>query len=426
MTTARRTVELLAALLVGASAGWVLLAPLASNFAFGATETMWTVLTTSRPLAAALGTVLAAAVAGALSRRGSARATRLVTLLGLGLLVAILLVGGGAREVEWLIAVTYASGAAAGLALGGAAASVADRAEATALAGGATAAFLLAPLLAGRLGTAPTGGWVSYAPLTDAGTLTVAPAWWLLLPAAVATAAAALLGGARPVRPSTRALALPAAVVVAALATNAAIGAAPTNRVLTGALLAVFVAVVIAVAFALDGQDGTLLLTTTAIVAAAAPLTGWTDTTWVGIALLSAGLACGVLAGARWPSVVAGLTLLAAVSLIGLLPDVADGMGGMVRSLALAPLAGYALGSCGRVRSGAAIAGLSVLFVPSALTVAGQAAVSGPVESSLFTELPRGMLATAPPDPQALTLAMTVVALATIAAAGVLRQRGEE
>ncbi|MGW0045457.1 hypothetical protein [Rhodococcus sp. NPDC003348] len=423
MTTVRRTVELLAALLVGAAAGWALVAPLASSFAIGGSNAQLTALMTSRPLAAAVGTVLAAAVAGALSRRGSTRTARVVVLIGLGLLVAVLYVNDGARQIEWLIAANCVSGLAAGLALGGAAAVVTDDTEAVALSGGAFAAFLLFPTVAERLGSIPERAWTAYTPLTDAGTLTVAPAWWILLPAAAATLFAAVLGGGRAARPSTRGVTAAAAVVVTALATNAAIGAAPDNRPLTGVLLAVFVAVAIAAAIALDGQDGTLLLTTTAIVATAAPLSGWSDTTWIGTALLAAGLAVGAVIGMRWPSVIVGLTLLAAVSVTGLLPDVADGMGGAVRSLALAPIAGYALGSCSPARSGATVIGLSILFVPSALTVAGQAALDPLGELSPLRSLPRGMMAAAPPDPQALNLTMTVVVLATIAAAGVLRQR---
>ncbi|MGW0176659.1 hypothetical protein ACWDUM_22765 [Rhodococcus sp. NPDC003322] len=425
MNTARRTVELLAALLVGAAAGWALLAPIAPGFALGGSDARLTVLATSRPLAAALGVVLAAVVAGWLSRRGSVRVARLVVIVGLGAMVAVAFANESARQLEWLTASSYLTGVAAGLALGGAAATAADAVESATMAAGALAAFLLTAPVTARLGEMADRGWTEYTLPNDSGTFTVAPPWWLLLPAAAATAVALLLGGARAARPSSRAGAVTTSVVVAALVTNAAIGAVPENRQLTWVLLAVFVAVTIAGAAALDGRDGTLLLVTTAVVATAAPLSDWSDTTWIGVVILAVSLAVGVVVGTRWPSVVVGLTLLAAVSLAGLLPDVADGMGDAVRWLALAPIAGYTLGSCGGARSGATVAGVSVLFVPSALTVAGQAAASGPLaELSPFTELPRGVLAYgSPPDPWMLNLTMTVVVLGTIAAAGVLRQR---
>lgn len=426
MTTVRRTVELLAALLVGATAGWALLAPLKPDFAVSGTDGQVTALMTSRPLASALGVTLAAVLATWLSRRGSARSARVTTLVGLGLLLAVQYTNDGAWQLEWLIAVTWVSGIAAGVALGGVASTAADRIGTVTLVGAAVAAFLVVPVTTELLGWGPARGWAPYSPLTDVGTLTAAPVWWLLLPAIVATAFAAMLGGARPSRPSTRGVAVTATVVAAALATNAAIAAAQDNQPLVGVLLAVFVAVTIGAAFALDGQDGTLLLTTTAIVAAMAPLSGWSDTTWIGVVILIVGLTVGVVVGSRWPSVVVGLTLLAAVSLAGLLPDIADGMGGAVRWLAVAPIAGYALGSCDPIRSGATIAGLSVLFVPSALSVAGQGAPDLLEDRSPLRSLPRGMMASMPPDTYWLTTAMTVVGLATIAAAGLLRQRAED
>ncbi len=426
MTTMRRTFDLLAALLVGATAGWALLAPLAPNFGISGTDGQLTALMTSRPLASAVGLVVAATLAGALSRRGSARAARMTTLVGLGVLVAVQYSNDGVWQLEWLIAVTWVSGIAAGVALGGAAAAAGDRTETAVLLGAAVAAFLVVPVTSELLGRAPEQQWTPYAPLTDAGTLTSAPAWMLLLPAIVATAFATALGGARPAKPSTRGVAVTATVVATSLAANAAIAAAQDNRPLTGALLAVFVAVTIGAAFLLDGQDGSLLLTTTAIAAAVAPLSGWSDTTWIGVVILIVGLTVGVVVGSRWPSVVVGLTLLAAVSLAGLLPDIADGTGGAVRWLAVAPIAGYALGSCDPIRSGATIAGLSVLFVPSALSVAGQGAPDLLEDRSPLRSLPRGMMASMPPDPYWLTTAMTVVGLATIAAAGILRQRAED
>ncbi|MFD1815179.1 hypothetical protein [Rhodococcus gannanensis] len=425
MSTVRRTVELLTALLVGTVAGWALVTPPASGIA--GSEGQMKALVTSGQVAAAVGVLAAAAVAGRLSGRRSARGAGLTTLVGLGLLVAVQYANDGALQFEWLLAATWVWGIAAGVALGGAAAAASDRIGTVLLTGSAVAAFVVVPLATELLGTSPERGWTAYNPLTDVVTVAAAPIWWLLLPAVVATAFAVALGGTRTAGRSTRGLAVTAAVVATALATNAAIGATLDNRPLAAVLLAVFVAVTIASAFALDGQDGTLLLTTTAVVAAAAPLSGWSDTSWIGVAILAAGLAVGVAVGARWPSVVVGLTLLATVSVAGFLPDLTDGMNDAARWLILAPIAGYAVGSCDPVRSGSLVAGLSVLFVPSALTVAGQAApgVFADLWPSPFRSLSRGMTASLPPDPQWLTVAMTAVGLVTIAAAGVLRQRDD-
>ncbi|MFD4292173.1 hypothetical protein ACFWPA_16260 [Rhodococcus sp. NPDC058505] len=428
MTTARSTVAFLAALLTAAAAGWALMTPLAATFGVAGSEGQIRALLTSRSLAAAVGLLVAVAAAGALSRRGSVRTARLAALLGLGLSVAVLVVNSDARQVEWLIAATYVAGIGAGLALGGAVVAATGRAEEVAVTGGALAAFLLVPYATARLDLPMTVGWTAYAPLTDAGNAVDPAPWWLVLPAAVATLFALLLGGGRAARPSTRGGTVTLAVVLAALVTNAAIGATQDNRTVTWVLLGAFVTVVIGAAFLLDGQDGTLLLTTTAIVAAAAgTLPGTSDLTWVGVAILAVGVTVGVVAGVRWPGVVVGLTLLAAVCLIGVLPDVADGLGDVLRSFALAPVAGYAVGSCVGARSGATVAGLAVLFVPSALTVAGQASESGLLGAqSPFTELPRGALATAPPDLPAVALAMTLVTLTLVAAVGALRQRTED
>ncbi|MGW6693775.1 hypothetical protein ACWF62_08365 [Rhodococcus sp. NPDC054953] len=428
MTTARSTVAFLAALLTAAAAGWALMTPLAATVGVAGSEGQIRALLTSRSLAAAVGLLVAVAAAGALSRRGSVRTARLAALLGLGLSVAVLVVNSDARQVEWLIAATYVAGIGAGLALGGAVVAATGRAEEVAVTGGALAAFLLVPYATARLDLPMTVGWTAYAPLTDAGNAVDPAPWWLVLPAAVATLFALLLGGGRAARPSTRGGTVTLAVVLAALVTNAAIGATQDNRTVTWVLLGAFVTVVIGAAFLLDGQDGTLLLTTTAIVAAAAgTLPGTSDLTWVGVAILAVGVTAGVVTGVRWPGVVVGLTLLAAVCLIGVLPDVADGLGDVLRSFALAPVAGYAVGSCVGARSGATVAGLAVLFVPSALTVAGQASGSGLLGAqSPFTELPRGALATAPPDLPAVALAMTLVTLTLVAAVGTLRQRTED
>ncbi|EME18274.1 hypothetical protein [Rhodococcus triatomae] len=430
MNTVRRTVELLTALLVGAVAGWALVSPVATDFGTAGSDGKLSALTTSGQLASAVGMLAAAAVAGRFSGRRSARTAQLAALIGLALLVTVQYATDGALRFEWLLAATWVWGIAAGVALGGAAAAASDRIGTVMLIGSAVAAFVAVPVATELLGAGPGHGWTAYSPLTDAIPADAAPIWWLLLPAVVATAFAVALGGARTAGRSTRGLAVTAVVVATALATNAAIGAAQDNRPLAGVLLAVFVAVTIACAFALDGQDGALLLTTTAIVAAAivagaAPLSAWSDTTWINVAIPVVGLAVGVAVGTRWPSVVVGLTLLATVSVAGFLPDLTDGMNDATRWLVLAPIAGYAVGSCDPVRSGATVAGLAVLFVPSALTVAGQAAPGSVAELSPFQPLPRGMLASMPPDRYWLTVAMAAVGLVTIAAAGVLRQRDD-
>ncbi|MFF0817340.1 hypothetical protein ACFYVR_19585 [Rhodococcus sp. NPDC003318] len=414
MTTARRTLDLLAAVLVGVTAGWALLAPLATNFAVGGSERELTLLATSRPLAAAVGIVLAAAVAGSLAPRRSTRTARVVVLLGLALIVGVVFVNERAAQFEWLVAANYVTGIAAGLALGGAAAVAVD--TGVALTGGAFAAFALAPLVVSVAGS-PDGGGAAF---------TVAPPWWLLFPAAAATVLALLVGGGRVAGVSGRGLATTAAVVVAALVTNAVIVAAPDERTRTAVLLAVFVAAALAAAFVLGPGDGPLLLVTTAIVAAAASLGVPSDTTVIGLAVLGVAVAAGVVAGVRWPSVVVALTVLAALTVIGLVPGIRTELLDATRWLVLAAVAGYALGSCGGAASSGLVAGLSVLFVPSALTVAGQAVTSDPLgDASPLRSLPRGVGAALESDVQWLTLAMTMAVLATIAAAGVLRQRDD-
>ncbi|MFE3293772.1 hypothetical protein [Rhodococcus sp. NPDC059234] len=428
-----RVLGFLGALLVGATAGWALLAPLASSFGFVATDGQMQALTTSRPLAAAIGVVLAASVAGSLARRGAgARSAWVTAALGLALVAAAGLTNEHVRQIEWLIAANYLSGIGAGLALGGAAAVLATRGGSTGLTVGAFAALLLAPTVAFNLdrgwgwstGEGVDFGWTAYTPLTDADAVVAAPPWWLLVPALVCTVAAATIGRGELAEPATRGVAATLVVVVTGLATNAAIGVAPDNWALAAPLLAVFALAVGAAAFALDGRDGRLLLTATAVVATAAPLFGGTDTNALGVAIIATSLAVGVAVGVRFPNLVAGLALLAAISAIGLLPDFDDGMRDAVRWLALAPIAGYALGSCGPVRGGAAVTGLAVLLVPSALTVAGQSTEWGRFgTSSVFTELPRGLLSVPPAEPTALSLAAALVAGAAVVAAVRLGRR---
>ncbi|MFC9787472.1 hypothetical protein [Rhodococcus sp. NPDC127528] len=435
-----RVLGFLGALLVGATAGWALLAPLASSFGFVSSDGQLQAVATSRSIAAAIGMVLAAAVAGSLARRGAgARSAWVTATLGLVLVAAAGLTNEHVRQIEWSIAANYLSGIGAGLALGGVAAVLgrrlgirSGRAASAALAGGAFAAFLLAPSVAFGLdrgwgwgtGGRVNFGWTGYAPLTDADAIVTAPPWWLLLPALACAIAAATIGRGEVAEPSTRGVAATVVVVVTALATNAAIGVAPDNWALAAPLLAVFALAVGAAAFALDGRDGRLVLTTTAVVATAAPLLGGTDTNALGIVIIAASLAAGVTVGVRFPKFVVGLALLAAINTFGLLPDFDDGMRDAVRWLALAPIAGYALGSCVPVRGGAAVAGLSVLFVPSALTVAGQSAESDWFgASSVFTELPRGLLSAPPADPKALSLAAALVAGAAVVAAVRLGRR---
>lgn len=422
MSTARRTLDVLAALLVGATAGWALLTPFAASFAVGGTDGELRMLMISRPLAAAVGIVLAAAVAGSLSRRGSARTAHTVVLLGLALLFGVQLVGN--QQPEWLVVTNYVTGIAAGLALGGAAAAAID--TGVELAGGAVAAFFIAPLVVTLppMDSAVDRGWTAYTLDGPSATPFVAPPWWLVLPAAVATLFVLMLGSARTTYPSERGLVVTAVLVATGLGTNAAIVAAPDDRTRAAVLLAVFVAVAVGAAFVLG--DGMLVLVGTAIVATAASFRGISDTTWIGSAILAVGLAAGIVVGLRWPNVIAGLTVLAGLTVVGLLPSGDAEMVDAVRWIALAPVAGYALASAGPARSGSTIAGLSVLFVPSALVVAGHAAgADSLIERSPLRFLARGTEATLPPDAQWLTLAMTMVVLATIAAAGVLRQRGE-
>ncbi len=420
----------IAMLLVGATAGWVLLAPVPSTFALATSDGQFGALATSLPLASAVGCVLAAAVAGLLSRRGTPRAAWSTAVAGLAAVAASVLVGRFAGGVEWLIVTNYVAGIGAGLAFGAAAAVASSRAAGGALVGGVFAAFLLAPTFVSGFAF-ESGGHVAvsvgYAPLTDADATAATVPWWLLLPALAGAATLAVAGPGTLTRPSARGLTATVLVVTAALLTNAAIGTAPTNWALAAPLIAVFVLAVGAAAFTLDGRDGRLVLTTSAVVATGAPLLVGIDTTSLGVIIVGVTLAVGVAVGVRWPNAVVGLALLTPIGVAGLLPDFGDGLVDAVRWLAFAPIAGYALGSCVPVRDGATVAGLSVLVIPSALTVAGQSTGSDRLDPdaghSVFASLPRGIMSVPPADPQLLSLIGILVTVAAAIASRLLAPR---
>lgn len=407
-------------LFVGATTGWVLLAPVPSTFALAVSDGQFGALATSLPLAAAVGCVLAAAVAGSLSRRGTPRSAWATAAAGLATVAAAVLVGRLTGQADWLTVANYAAGIGAGLALGAAAATASSRAVGGALAGGVFAAFLLAPVFVSGFAFVSSRryadyGWTAYTPLTDADATADAVPWWLLLPALAGVIVLAVVGSGTLTLPAARGVTATFLVVITALLTNAAIGTAPNDWALAAPLVAVFALAVGAAAFVLDGRDGRLVLTTTAVVVTGAPLLVGMDTTAIGVGILGVTLAAGVAVGVRWPNVLVGLGLLALTGAAGLFPAVDDRPLELVRWLVFAPIAGYALSSCVPARGGAAVAGLSVLLVPSALTAAGQSAESSWLDPhtghSVFTGLPRGIMVAPPADPQVLSLVGVVVSL---------------
>ncbi|MFI6431500.1 hypothetical protein [Rhodococcus oryzae] len=421
-----------AAFLVAATAGWALIAPVAEQIGIAGTDSELRLLMTSRPLAAAIGVVLAVAVAGALARWDSRAAAYLVAGSGLAVLSLGALVNTQAHQLEWLIALSYLAGIGAGLALGGAAAVAVDRYAAVALATGAFAAFLLADLVANPIPTTETSdsqGWTAYSLPTTEGTMVTDPPWWLLLPALGCCVAGAVLArgsATTPAGSSRRPLYAVAVVVAAGLASNAVLDGHRGDWSVAAPVLALLVVAIVIAAFLLDGRDGVFLLTATAVLAAAAPVIVAVGGEWTGIAILLALLVPGAAVGIRWGKPTLGLALLAVNAAAGLagLNDAWAIEG--IRYLALAPIAGYALASAVPRRAASMPVGLSVLFVPSALTIAGQGTGTWLWDQmSLFDRLPRGLASPTPPDPFALSLAMTLVILACAEAAHRLRQRDQ-
>ncbi|MGW6378851.1 hypothetical protein ACWFRB_22595 [Rhodococcus sp. NPDC055112] len=419
-----------AAFLVAATGGWALAAPVAEQIGIAGTESELRQLMTSRPLAAAVGLVLAVTVAGVLARRGSRATAYLVAGSGLAVLCLGALVNTHAHQLEWLISLNFLAGIGAGLAMGGAAAVAVDRYVAAALAAGAFASFLLADLTANPIPYGESSdyqGWTAYSLPATEGTMVTAPPWWLLLPALGLCVAGAVLArgsATAPAESSRRPLYAVAIVVVAGLASNAVLAEHRGDWSVAAPVLALLLVGIVIAAFLLDGRDGVFLLTATAVLAAAAPVVVGVAGEWTGIAIMAALLVAGAAVGSRWAKPTLGLVLLAV--------NAAAGVAGLndawaiegIRYLALAPIAGYALASAVPRRAASIPVGLSVLFVPSALTVAGQSTSSVHWDQlSVFDDLPRGMLGSMPPDPFALSLAMTLVILACAEAAHRLRRR---
>ncbi|WP_027501254.1 hypothetical protein [Rhodococcus sp. UNC363MFTsu5.1] len=422
--------DTVALFLVAATAGWALAAPVAEQTGIAGTEGELRQLMTSRPLAAAVGLVLAVAVAGALARRGSRAAAYLVAGSGLVVLSVGALVNTHAHQLEWLIALSYLAGIGAGIAMGGAAAVAADRYAAAALVAGAFASFLLADLVANPIPYGQSSdyqGWTAYSLPATEGTMVTDPPWWLLLPAlgcCVAGAALATGSATAPAGASRRPLYAIAIVIVTGLASNAVLAEHRSDWSVAAPVLALVMVAIVIAAFLLDGRDGVFLLTAAAALAASAPLVVGVGTEWIGIAIMLALLLAGAAVGSRWANPTLGLVLLAVNAAAGLVwPNDASAVEA-IRYLALAPIAGYAFASAVPRRAASIPVGLSVLFVPSALTVAGQSNSSVHWDQlSVFDDLPRGMLGSTPPDPFALSLAMTLVILACAEAAHRLRRR---
>lgn len=423
--------ELVIAFLVSATAGWVLVAPVAAGYAIGGTRGELQLVATSRPLAAAIGVLLAIVTAALLSRRTDTRAARPVSLVGLSVIVGAALVSDQVQQLEWVIAQQYLSGFGAGLALGGCAVAAAGRRSSTAaLAGGALAAFLLAVDITQTAAMSEGSGSTAYSLEASHG-LVAAPPWWLLLPAMGFSIAGALAGrrasNAFAPQPS-RAVVSGLIVVVAGLGTNAATVAHLDSWAVAVPATAVFALAVVFAAYRLDGRDGQLLLTATAVAAASAPLIAGAGMTWIGVAIVAATLAVGLVVGLRWPRATLALVLLAAISASGMVATndlwFVDG----IRYLALAPVAGYALGSATRTSAVSGVVGLSVLFVPTALSVAGQGSEADDYWGNLspVAVLERGMMSPTPPDPRGLALVMTLVVVGMAVALRVLRARRPE
>ncbi|MFC7449472.1 DUF3488 domain-containing protein [Rhodococcus daqingensis] len=416
-----------AAFFVAATAGWALIAPVAEQSGIAGSESQLRLVLTSRPLAATVGVVLAVAVAGALARRGSRAGAYVVAVSGLAMLGLGALVNVHVHQLESGIALIYLAGIGAGLVMGGAAAAAADRYAAVALAAGAFAAFMLAFPAAHPTVESTSFGWTAYSlPFSEA-TMFTDPPWWLLLPALAFCVAGAVLArgsATTPAGASRPPLYAVAIVVVAGLASNAVLGEHRSDWSVAAPVLTLLLVAIVVASSLLDGRDGVFLLTATAVLAASAPLLVATGPDPLWIAILLTLLVAGAVAGSRWAKPTLGLALLAVNAAAGLagLNDAWAIEG--IRYLALAPIAGYALASAVPRRAASISVGLSVLFVPSALTVAGQGTSSMHWDQlSVFDDLPRGIFEPMPPDPFALSLAMTLVILGCAEAAHRLRRR---
>lgn len=423
--------DLVIAFLVAATAGWALVAPVAAGYAIGGTRGELQLVATSRPLAAAIGVMVAIAAAALLSRRTDPRAARLVSLAGLAVTVGTALVSDRVQQLEWVTAQQYLSGLGAGLALGGCAVVAAGhRSSTAALAGGALAAFLLAVDITQAEAMSEGSGATEYA-MDGSANLVAAPPWWLLLPAAGLSIAGALVGrrasNAVASQPS-RAVMSGLIVVAAGLVTNAAVVAQRDGWPVAVPALAVFALAVAFAAYRLDGRDGQLLLTATAVLAASAPMITGMGLNSVGMAIVAVTLAAGLMVGLRWPQPTTALVLLAAICALGIVAanemELVDG----IRYLALAPIAGYAFGSATTTSATSGVVGVSVLFAPTALSVAGQGAESDDYWGNLspVAMLERGLTSPAPPDPRGLALVMTLVVVGMAVALRVLRARRPE
>ncbi|MET4612156.1 hypothetical protein ABIC28_003148 [Rhodococcus sp. PvR044] len=419
-----------AAFLVAATAGWALVAPVAEQSGIAGSESQLRLVLTSRPLAATLGVVLAVAVAGAMARRGSRAGAYLVAVSGLTVLGLGALVNVHVHQLESGIALIYLAGIGSGLAMGGAAAVAAGtRYPTVALGAGAFAAFMLAYPAAHPTVESSSFGWTAYSlPISEAAMFTDPP-WWLLLPSLGCCVAGAVLArgsATEPAGSSRNPLCAVAIVVVAGLTSNAVLGEHRSDWSVAAPMLALLLVAIVIAAFLLDGRDGVFLLTATAVLAASAPLLVATGPDPIWIAILLTLLLAGAAVGSRWAKPTLGLVLLAVNAAAGLagLNDAWAVEG--IRYLALAPIAGYALASAVPRRAASIPVGLSVLFVPSALTIAGQGTGNWHWDTlSVFDDLPRGVFEPTPPDPFALSLAMTLVILACAEAAHRLRQRDQ-
>ncbi|AQA20667.1 putative membrane protein [Rhodococcus sp. MTM3W5.2] len=416
-----------AAFLVATTAGWALIAPVAEQSGIAGSESQLRLVLTSRPLAATLGVVLAVAVAGAMARRGSRAGAYLVAVSGLTVLGLGALVNVHVHHLESGIALIYLAGIGAGLAMGGAATVAADRYTAVALAAGAFAAFMLAYPAAHPTVESSSFGWTAYSlPISEAAMFTDPP-WWLLLPALGCCVAGAVLArgsATEPAGSSRRPLYAVAIVVVTGVASNAVLAEHRNDWSVAAPMLALLLVAIVIAAFLLDGRDGVFLLTATAVLAASAPLLVATGPDPIWIAILLTLLVAGAAVGSRWAKPTLGLVLLAVNAAAGLagLNDAWAVEG--IRYLALAPIAGYALASAVPRCAASIPVGLSVLFVPSALTIAGQGEGNWHWDTlSVFDDLPRGIFEPMPPDPFALSLAMTLVILGCAEAVHRLRQR---
>lgn len=383
---ARPHLQVLAALMLGAAAGFVIMDP-GSTFA----TTMWPAASgqfgalgwgTVFLAAPGVGVLVAAFAAAAAPSGRRAWGAAAAALVGVAVAQAPVLDSVVAQACQ-----RYAVVALAGLAVGAGAAAVwRQRGPAIALVVGAVLSFMLA---------GPLNALVRYDALPRHlpeyidRNYALSPWWWLLAAGAALAVAAALGvdGAGQPAEGGARrAVAAAALVAVGGISGVVIAGGDPATwgRIVAG-LLVTFAALGVA-AWLLPNRDGGVLFAMLAVGAVGAPLAdevvlsifldvgvqARVSRLAVAVVLVAAAVLVGIgaWAGARWPRPAMGLGVLALVPLLGI-PDLDDPFPMTIARLLIAAVAaGFALVAArpSAATSGAiGVTGLFVLMAPVVL-----------------------------------------------------------